>query len=423
VPANANSNQRFLTTEGFRQAGFHVLGILNEPSAASIEFGHRQRAASAAKPGSCVLVYDLGGGTFDASLVEMDDRTHSVMASEGLDALGGDDFDEVLAHLALEAADITSAERDSLTQAEHFRLLEECRIKKEALNPNSRKVVIDLDLVRSGWSQVAIPVLDYYERCRPLIEETTHLVEDLLQSHGLAQAAPDSAPFPDAEIDPDTQPQRRLEALYVTGGGSELPAVARNLREVFGRRVRRSAYSRSATAIGLAIQADEQAGYLLRDRFTRYFGVWRESDAGRRALFDPLFPKGAELPGPSQPPLESARSYRPVHNIGHFRYLECSRLSPEGQPMGDITVWDEILFPFDPSLQNGLDLSGVPVAHCDCAREQSVQEAYSCSAGGTVAVTISDLSTGYERTYRLARWAANEAAIAPNKKRRRSAKS
>ena len=67
VPANANSNQRFLTADAFRRAGFEVLGLLNEPSAASIEFGHKQPPSTGV---SNILVYDLGGGTFDASLVE-----------------------------------------------------------------------------------------------------------------------------------------------------------------------------------------------------------------------------------------------------------------------------------------------------------------------------------------------------------------
>src|SRR5580698_626373 len=63
APANANSNQRFLTVDAFRRAGFSVLGLLNEPSAASIEFGHRQKMTGR------ILVYDLGGGTCDVSLV------------------------------------------------------------------------------------------------------------------------------------------------------------------------------------------------------------------------------------------------------------------------------------------------------------------------------------------------------------------
>src|SRR5207302_1038877 len=101
VPAHANSNQRFLTVESFRNAGFEVLGVLNEPSAASIEFGHRQRQSKAGP--ETILVYDLGGGTFDASLVTLDENVHHVVASEGISTTGGDDFDQILAELALEA--------------------------------------------------------------------------------------------------------------------------------------------------------------------------------------------------------------------------------------------------------------------------------------------------------------------------------
>src|SRR5205085_6202743 len=113
VPAHANSNQRFLTVEAFRAAGFEVLGVLNEPSAASIEFGHRQRQSRASE--ESILVYDLGGGTFDASLVTLDEKVHHVIASEGIATIGGDDFDYILAELALEAAGVSATARDNIS--------------------------------------------------------------------------------------------------------------------------------------------------------------------------------------------------------------------------------------------------------------------------------------------------------------------
>ena len=104
VPANANSNQRFLTEEAALEAGFSVLGVVNEPSAAAIEFAYRNSAERKNRAGSGLLVYDLGGGTFDVSLVVMGETEHAVKASDGIPNLGGDDFDEILAALVLETA-------------------------------------------------------------------------------------------------------------------------------------------------------------------------------------------------------------------------------------------------------------------------------------------------------------------------------
>jgi molecular chaperone DnaK (HSP70) len=413
VPANANSNQRFLTSEAFREGGFRVLGLLNEPSAASVEFGHRDRAARHAKEKTRILVYDLGGGTFDASLVELDEGTHSVIASEGISTLGGDDFDGILADLALDEAGVSAAERDHLSQADLFRLHEECRLKKESLHPNTRHIVIDLGILREGWKPCSVRAAEFYERCRPLVEETLHATEDLLAQHGYGAlvAAEGGAPA-----------EQRLEALYVTGGGSELPLVSRRLRDVFGRRVRRSAYTRSATAIGLAIQADAQAGYRLREKFTRYFGVWREAEGGRTVVFDPLFAKGTLLPEPGAPPLVSARDYYPAHNIGHFRYLECSHLAGNGHPGGDITLWDDIRFPFDPALRSEEALSDAPVTHVDPGALRPVEESYSCDASGAVMVTIRSLRDGYSRDYRLGRWSPGDTLIVPGRKKKRTPK-
>jgi molecular chaperone DnaK len=382
VPANANSNQRFLTVDAFRRAGFSVLGLLNEPSAASIEFGHRQSITGR------ILVYDLGGGTFDASLVELDARTHTVLATEGISTLGGDDFDRILAELAIGAEEMAS-----LDSASAFRLEEECRRQKEALHPNSRRMVVDLDLVEEGRGQVMIPVSRYYELCRPLIEET---VASTVRLAG------------DAHID----------ALYITGGGSELPPIARMLREEFGRKVKRSEYTRSATAIGLAIQADAAAGYTLREVFTRNFGVWRESESGQRMVFDPIFPRGTRLPASAEPPLTVTRRYQPVHNIGYFRYLEAANVEENGQPSGDIAVWDEILFPFDPALADMRALTGVPVEKSWAAGYQEIEEIYACDATGGVTVTIQNTVSHYGRDFRLGRWSGKAKVVKPSARKR-----
>ncbi len=394
VPAHANSNQRFLTVEAFRSAGFEVLGILNEPSAASIEFGHRQRQG---KPGrETILVYDLGGGTFDASLVALDENVHHVIASEGIPSIGGDDFDHILADLALDQAGVSLDARDEISAAEWFWLLDECRVKKETLNPNSRRISIDLEPIRSSWGNATVQVADFYELARPLVEETIASAEDLL------------AKYPG-----------EFGALYVTGGGSELPLVARVLREKFGRRVQRSAYTRSATAIGLAIQADQPGTYQLSERLARFFGVWREADSGSRVVFDPLFSKGLNLPPPGSPSLAIRRTYSPVHNLGHFRFMECSHRADDGGPTGEVTMWDEIYFPFDPSLRESSDLKSLPVEHSPDASNQRIEELYECDAGGAISVTISSTTNGTSRTYRLGRWSSTDAKTVKSTSRKK----
>jgi molecular chaperone DnaK (HSP70) len=382
VPANANSNQRFLAQEAARGAGFEVLGLLNEPSAAAVEFAFRNSGDRKNRVKGGLLVYDLGGGTFDVSLVALGEAERSVIASDGVPDLGGDDFDEILAVLALAEAGKPAQTEESLTGAEWYLLFDECREKKESLNSNSRKITIDLERVRKDWKEVSISVDAFYERCRPLVEASRRVVEALLAAH----------------------PDHAIDTLYLTGGGSELPPVARVLRETFGRRVQRSAYMRSATAIGLAIRAEGHENRPLRDQFTKNFGVWREADDGRNVVFDVIFPRGAKLPSRGEEPLRMLRSYRPAHNIGYFRYLECVHLGANNQPEGEISNWDEIRVAFDPSLRDSADLTDQPVRPYAPPQELVIEEEYTCDANGDVEVKIRDKITQHANEYRLGRW-------------------
>ena len=349
-----------------------------------------------------MLVYDLGGGTFDASLVRIRGLAHSVVSTEGISTLGGDDFDDVLAEMALDAVGADEQVRD--------------RDVAGRVVPPARGVPAE---ERGDPSELAQDRLGSRVGARG-VERRRGPGGGLLQTaalrspkrrYTLSRIVLARNGFSRDGAGED----RKIESVYVAGGGSELPMIPRGLREIFGRRVKRSAHGRSSTAIGLAIQADAEKGYVLRDRFTRYFGVYREEDHGRRISFDPLFSKETPLPSAGEEPLRIARSYSPAHNVGHFRYLECSRLTGEGEPSGEITLWDDILFPFEPGLADTADLSAVGVERSPAAAGQVIEEAYSCDAGGRLAVKISNLSSRYGHDFALGRWAASHKRVKPGR--------
>ena len=100
-------------------------------------------------------------------------------------------------------------------------------------------------------------------------------------------------------------------------------------------------------------------------------------------------------------------------------YLEASHVDWEGQPQGDIAVWDEVWFPFEPALVSQPDLQRVSVARSDAAAGQELEERYVCTAGGTVGVTIRNVTARYEREYAIGRWAPTAApTVAPGRRRR-----
>jgi molecular chaperone DnaK (HSP70) len=379
-PAHTNSNQRFLTLEAFRRAGFDVIGMLNEPAAAGIEYAHRYRSADLSRRREHVAVYDLGGGTFDASVVRMTGNRHDVVASQGVAQLGGDDFDAALLALALD----DPALRDQPPKAPESRLLTLCREAKEGLNPNSRKVVVDFGQLDPALAPVLVAVPQFYAACSPLIERTLEATGAALQ---------EALGASEGDID-------GLGVVYLVGGSCELPVLARALRDHFGKRVRRSPYPSSATAVGLAIAADRGSEYVLSDRFSRHFGVWREAEHGQRVAFDPVFGKETPLPAIGEPPLVVRRRYHPAHNIGRFRFLECTALGQEGEPTGDILAWEEVVFPFAAKLESSR-LRETPVQRDPAVFNHTVEETYRCDSAGVVEVTIADLTSGASRTFRI----------------------
>src|SRR6201997_3462807 len=381
VPANASSAQRAWTRDAGVGVGSHVVALLNEPSAASLEYAHRYRSTITGKR-EYVLVYDLGGGTFDASLLKMTGHAHEVVISEGIQRLGGDDCDEAIRELVESRSNLQrmdSATRDVLR--------EECVARKEAIGPQTRRFLVDLSAVDRPPFSCAID--DIYSACAPLVDKTTQLLDRVLYD-----PTPGTRDVTWSEV----------AGIYVVGGAGAFPLVSRMLRTTFGdKRVKRSPHPFAATAIGLAVFLDKEAGFALSERFSRNFGVFREAEAGAGVVFDPIVCKDASLPADGQTPLVVRRTYQAAHNIGHFRFVECSRLV-NGRPDGDVTPYDPVLFPFDPALYDRDDLGHQPVGRWKDGPD--VEERYVVAPSGSVEVTLTTQPAGFKRTFRLERCAA-----------------
>ena len=367
VPAHAWSGQRFLTLEAFKNAGWDVTTMLNEPSAAGFEYTHRHAGTLNSKR-TAILVYDLGGGTFDASIVSATGTLHEVLGSRGLNLVGGDDFDVILATRLAAAAGTDSG---LLGDEAWERLIEDARSAKEALTPSTKFITVPVD-----GEPTTITVAEFYEDATALVNATMDAMEPLLVpgASGVGQLGGDIA------------------GLYVVGGGSQLPLVARILRARFGRRVHRSPHTAASTAIGLAIGADPEAAYTVREQLSRGVGVFRERDAGSFISFDTLLEPNTELaPGET---LTIKRCYRAAHNIGYFRFVEYSSFDESWVPRGDLQPYGEIIFPFDQNLRRSdVDLASVPVVRTE--EGPLIEESYIVDENGMVTVEITDLDTAY----------------------------
>ena len=376
VPAHAHGAQRFWTLESFRRAGFPVTAMMNEPSAAGFEYTHRQSRTLSSKR-TRLIVYDLGGGTFDASLIKADGTAHEVIDSLGVNALGGDDFDRVLATLAVGAAQASGASTpgttgsplDALPAGELEELLLACREAKERLTPQTRRIALEV-----GGDVVMVGVNDFYAAATPLVEESLTAMLPLLGG-----------------LDAESADLSEVAGIYLVGGGSGLPLVPRLLRERFGRRVHRSPYPAASTAIGLAIAADAQSGFSLTEKLSRGFGVFREISDGRALGFDAILDRSLTVPDQGEQVV--VRRYRARHNVGDFRFVEYAQLDPSGHPAGDIVPFGRIVFPFDTALQEQSAELPIPVERRHEGPE--VEERYVIDRNGIVTVRITDLDTGF----------------------------
>ncbi|WP_407730160.1 Fe-S protein assembly chaperone HscA [Pseudomonas helleri] len=224
VPAYFDDAQRQATKDAARLAGLNVLRLLNEPTAAAVAYGLDQQAEGV------VAIYDLGGGTFDISILRLTGGVFEVLATGGDSALGGDDFDHAIASWIVEQAGL-SADLDPGAQRQ---LLQIACAAKEALTDASSVPVSFGDwqavLTRDAFNALIEPmVARSLKACRRAVRDANIELED-------------------------------VQAVVMVGGSTRVPRVREAVADMFGREPLTDIDPDQVVAIGAAIQADTLAG-------------------------------------------------------------------------------------------------------------------------------------------------------------------
>ncbi len=239
VPAYFNDSQRQATRDAGRIAGLDVARIVNEPTAASLAYGlHRLQEG-------VIAVYDLGGGTFDISILRVKDGIFEVLATSGNTHLGGDDFDRVLMLWLLE--DIQARHHRELAcrevdLARDNEAMQELRLAAEAAK---------IRLSGEERTTLTIPFEDFTYRRDITRAELERLLEPLVQK----TLGPCRAALADAGLAPG-----QIDAVVLVGGSTRVPLVRRRVRDLFGKTPHSQLNPDEVVALGAAVQAHILAG-------------------------------------------------------------------------------------------------------------------------------------------------------------------
>ena len=229
VPAYFDDAQRQATKDAGKLAGLNVLRLLNEPTAAAVAYGLDKQGEG------ITAVYDLGGGTFDISILRLNKGVFEVMSTGGDTALGGDDFDLAIARWIMQQAGI----RDDAGHAQLRRVLRDACAAKEALT-DSESVELNIELDDGPHWQGTLTREQMHQLIDPLIQKTIVTCRRALR---------------DAQITAD-----EVQAVVMVGGSTRVPRVREKVGEFFQQQPMVDIDPDKVVAIGAAIQADVLAG-------------------------------------------------------------------------------------------------------------------------------------------------------------------
>jgi Fe-S protein assembly chaperone HscA len=239
VPAYFNDSQRQATKDAGRIAGLDVVRIVNEPTAASLAYGLHRLGQGV------VAVYDLGGGTFDISILRVRDGIFEVLATNGDTHLGGDDFDRVLMLWLLEdvqARHHVELERGCVELARDNEVLQELRLAAEAAK---------IRLSGAERTTLTLPFADFSYHRTITRAEVERLIEPLVNK----TLGPCRQALADAGLSPAD-----IDQVVLVGGSTRVPLVRRRVQELFGKTPHSQLDPDEVVALGAAVQAQILAG-------------------------------------------------------------------------------------------------------------------------------------------------------------------
>jgi molecular chaperone DnaK len=353
VPAYFNDNQRQATKDAGRIAGLDIVRIINEPTAAALAYGYGKELSAT------IAVYDLGGGTFDISILEINGGVFSVLSTAGDTFLGGEDFDaRIIEHLAFEFA------------RQHKIDLRKDEMSLQRLKDAAEKAKIELSTMKE--TEISLPFIYTRENGEALHLQTNlsrdkfeELVADLIhRSIKICQATLQEAGLDVEDVDD----------VVLVGGMTRMPKIQEAVRDYFGKEPSKNVHPDEAVALGAAIQGaslvDAEQEVLLLDVTPHSLGIMVHGGG-----FERLIEANTTIP--------TSHS----HTFTTVRDNQTSVKIVVLQGDSDVAAENELLGEF---MLTGLRAAAAGVVQVDVT--------FSISADGIVSVSARDLETNKEQS-------------------------
>jgi molecular chaperone DnaK len=366
VPAYFNDAQRQATKDAGQVAGLEVMRIINEPTAAALAYGLEKKAQEK------IVVFDLGGGTFDVSVLEVADGVFRVISTNGDTHLGGDDFDQTLInHVADQFKKEQGIDLRKDTMALQ-RLQEACEKAKKELS-SAQSTDINLPFITADASgpkhlQMTITRAQFEQMCDPLVERCRGPVVQALK---------------DAKLDP-----KDIDEVVLVGGSTRIPKVQELVKKLFGKDPHKGVNPDEVVALGAAIQGGVLGGdvqdVLLLDVTPLSLGI--ETEGG---IFTKLVERNTTVPTERKQVFSTAADNQTAVTVSVFQ---------GERPMAR-----------DNRLLGQFNLEGIPAA---ARGTPQIEVKFDIDANGILNVSAKDLGSNKEQTVKIEQSSGlNEAEI------------